>query len=224
MDELSDSEALAYIALWNHVDDEGRHGFTPRELELKIPRSSFRGRWPEFLEMFEGKGLIIRYGVGKKFYFYVRTWFRHQYINRPTPSTIPGPPQGDPIKEHRDASQKATVPLNEGIPYEDIIKLWNTLMGKHCPNVEYNPKDLHLVLIRSTWMSYQERRSLEWWKALFQYMSKSKFLTGQVKAFNATLRWTLIPDNLAKITAGSYHDDSQKQKAVRRFADGEGTN
>ena len=219
MDGLSDTEALAYIALWNHVDDEGRHTFNAWELERKIPRSSFRGRWDEFLRTFEEKELIIVYEYPPKKYFYIRTWFRHQYINKPTPSTIPRPPQGDPIKEHREATRQAAVPLNEGIPYEDIVGLWNTYMGKHCPVVKYDPKDLHLVLIRTTWMSYKERQSLEWWKELFQYMSTSRFLTGQVKEFMARLRWTLIPDNLAKIMSGQYHDTDKKTKAVRRFTD-----
>ena len=226
MDDLSDAEALAYIALWNFVDDDGRHANSARELEMKCPRSSFRGQWQSFIDSFINKGLLVPYEVGKKRYFYIRTWHRHQAINRPTLSTIPSPPKGDPIKEEKKKRSQSSVPLNEGIPYEDIINLWNETLGTLCPTVKYDPQDTILVLIRSTWMAWEERQSLDWWKKLFMYMVKSKFLTGQKTNFVARLRWTLIPDNLAKIQDGYYHDDDKGpgRGAARRFANGKGSN
>lgn len=218
IDELTDTEALAYAALWNFCDDEGRHRYNPRELEKEIPRSSFRDRWDEFLTTFKEKGFIVVYEVGGNKYFHIRTWHRHQKINRPTLSDLPAPPEGDPIREHALEKRRAVVPFTEGIPYDDILDLWNKTMGRWCPNIKFDPKSQVLLLIRSTWLSHQERQKLSWWKELFLYMGKSAFLRGEKIAFCARLDWSLVPENLNKILSGRYHDEDRKERIKRRFA------
>lgn len=218
VDELTDTEALAFIALWNHVDDEGRHRYSARELEMEVPRSNFRGRWPEFLKRFEEMEFIVVYEVGGKKFFHVRTWHRYQVINRPTLSDLPAPPD-DPIREQAMSKRRSSVPLTEGIPYEGILELWNNAMGKWCPCVKFDPKDRLLATIRSTWLSHRERQDLTWWKELFTYMSRSAFLRGEKISFVARLEWSLNPDNLRKIQSGNYHDEDKKSKIARRFAE-----
>lgn len=51
---------------------------------------------------------------------------------------------------------------------------------------------------------------LKWWHEFFDYISKSRFLTGRVndkggRAFVADLEWILKPSNFAKIIEGKYH-------------------
>lgn len=221
IDDLTDTEALAFIALWNMVDDEGRHKYDPRELGMKCPRTAFHGHWPGFLKKFEESRLIIPYEVDGVKYFHVRTWYRHQRINRPTISEIPKPPNGDPIQEAvlRAAKNKSAVPMDEGIPYQDIYDLWNRILGKDIPCVKFDPRDSTLVAVRAAWLAYPERQDLKWWKEYFSGMRKSDLLMGKSRLkFCATLRWVCIPENMNKILSGQYYSGwDKKNAAVERF-------
>ncbi len=222
IDDLTDDEALAFIALWNMVDDEGRHKHNPRELAMKCPRTSLKGNWAKYLKTFGKHRLIIKYDVNGCDYFYVRTWHRHQRINRPTLSSIPNPPDGDPIAEAVKRAKKSTVSKDEGIPYEDIYKLWNKILGKSLPNVQFDWKDSVLVVVRSAWLAYPERQNLDWWKEYFRFFLKSDFLMGRSNLkFSAQLRWVCLPDNMEKIQAGTYTTHDKKKQSIDRFKKGD---
>jgi len=93
-------------------------------------------------------------------------------------------------------------------PHQEIISLYK----KNIP-MGIQPKawdGARAVALKSRWRERKERQNLAWWDKFFDYVSQSKFLTGQVvakdrKPFEITLPWLLKPENFNKIIEGYYH-------------------
>lgn len=93
-------------------------------------------------------------------------------------------------------------------PHQEIISLYK----KNIP-MGIQPKawdGARAVALKSRWRERKERQDLAWWDKFFDYVSQSKFLTGQVvakdrKPFEITLPWLLKPENFNKIIEGFYH-------------------
>lgn len=93
-------------------------------------------------------------------------------------------------------------------PHQEIISLYK----KNIP-MGIQPKawdGARAVALKSRWRERKERQDLAWWDKFFDYVSQSKFLTGQVvakdrKPFEITLPWLLKPENFNKIIEGYYH-------------------
>lgn len=94
--DLSFEQRLTFIGLWTHVDDEGRCVDDARLIKAAI--------WPlddrtaadveADLGGLSESSLIVRYTLNRKRYLAVRGWAEHQKINRPTPSKLPAPKDG----------------------------------------------------------------------------------------------------------------------------------
>lgn len=111
--------------------------------------------------------------------------------------------------KHRDA----TPPC----PHEQIIELYHEVLPM-CPRV----REWHKTrkgLLRTRWRENPKRQNLDWWRGFFEYVAKSKFLTGQAKPrpdqppFIADLEWLIRPTNLTKVTEGKYEDGTRRGAA-----------
>ncbi|MEU3917091.1 hypothetical protein [Streptomyces sp. NPDC029004] len=99
MADLTPEQRLTFIGLWTHCDDEGRAVDDARLIKAAV--------WPlddrtaadveGDLAALTESSLITRYTLNHKPYMAVNGWREHQRINRPTPSKLPAPEQGETI-------------------------------------------------------------------------------------------------------------------------------
>jgi len=105
-------------------------------------------------------------------------------------------------------------------PHEQIVALYHELLPQ-CPKVaEWN--DARRGYLRSRWrekakpngstQGYTSVESgIEYWRRFFDYVGKSRFLTGGAEGSNgrppfvATLEWLVRPTNFAKVIEGNFH-------------------
>ena len=92
-----------------------------------------------------------------------------------------------------------------------LVDMWNNLSAKH-PN---NPRVLHISPSRMTKINMRWKQlSQEEWGIVFQKLSDSSFLRGEMSAFSedhprwrATFDWLISNDrNCVKILEGNYDD------------------
>lgn len=123
--DLTPEQRLTFIGLWTHVDDAGRCVDDSRLIKAAL--------WPlddrttadiEIdLKALTESSLITRYVLNRKRYLAVTNWSEHQRINRPTPSKIPAPEQGEqpdpePPTSGDSDSRSAHAHLHEDSPPE----------------------------------------------------------------------------------------------------------
>src|SRR5690349_8129964 len=96
--DLTPEQRLTFIVLWTHADDAGRCVDDPRLIKAAIwPLDDRTAADIEIdLKALTESSLITRYIVNRKRYLAVTNWDEHQRINRPTPTKLPAPEQGDP--------------------------------------------------------------------------------------------------------------------------------
>jgi hypothetical protein len=96
--DLTPEQRLTFIGLWTHVDDAGRCVDDPRLIKAAVwPLDDRTAADIEIdLKALTESSLITRYTLNRKRYLAVTNWDEHQRINRPTPSKLPAPEQGDP--------------------------------------------------------------------------------------------------------------------------------
>lgn len=116
---------LTFIGLWTHCDDAGRCVDDARLIKAAL--------WPlddrtaadieiDLKELTESS-LITRYTLNRKRYLAITNWSEHQRINRPSPSKLPAPEQGepsppDPVTRENDDSLNTHAHLSEDSPQE----------------------------------------------------------------------------------------------------------
>lgn len=67
--------------------------------------------------------------------------------------------------------------------------------------------------LRARWNEDPKRQNIDWWSALFDYVSKSDFLMGRVEQtmgrppFVVSLDWLVKPEKLANTIEGKYHNE-----------------
>lgn len=94
--DLEESSGLpifrGFVGLWTVADREGRFEWRPRALKsLILPY--WTGDFADVLNALEERGFIVRYEVEAREYGCVRTFKKHQVINkRESESTLPAPP------------------------------------------------------------------------------------------------------------------------------------
>ena len=99
--ELDNFQKLLFIGLWNLADDEGRGVFSPEAIAADLflteyslsPHGVLTDVSNAFV-MYSELDMVQLYSVGRRKYFQVQNWGKHQKINRPTPSKFPAPDQG----------------------------------------------------------------------------------------------------------------------------------
>jgi len=109
------------------------------------------------------------------------------------------------IKDIRENSKSLSP-----VPYAKILELYHSTL----PELSKVEKltDKRKSYIRQRWIS-KDIEDLDTWKEFFEYVKKSKFLTGQVQAqngrktFRADLEWLTKESNFVKIWEGNYHGE-----------------
>lgn len=126
----------------------------------------------------------------------------HKPITNNQENTVICPPNG----ELAQCDHKSVISLyHEHLPTLRRIEVWN---------------DTRAGYLRQRWREVaselppdkraDQQAVLGWWRDFFQYVGKSRFLTGKTndksgRAFTADLEWILRPSNFAKIVEGKYH-------------------
>lgn len=94
-------------------------------------------------------------------------------------------------------------------PHDEIVKLYHDHLPS-CRQVRvWNAT--RKGYLKARWSEDPERQHPEWWKAFFNYVGKSDFLTGRTNGtgdrppFTADLEWLLRPANFVKVIEGKYH-------------------
>lgn len=101
-----------------------------------------------------------------------------------------------------------SVPVPVPVPYKEIVTLYHEILPV-LPRVS-SLNDQRRRYIKARWYDKPEYQDLEWWRNFFQYISQSKFLTGQSGSngrdttFIADLEWITKPNNFLKIIEGKY--------------------
>lgn len=98
-------------------------------------------------------------------------------------------------------------PKANPVPYEQIVNLYHESLPM-CPRV-YKLTKTRKGLLSARWK--EDLTNLDEWKNFFDFVGKSKFLTGKATPqpnkppFIANLEWLTSPGNFAKIAEENYH-------------------
>lgn len=93
---------LLYIAMWNFADDHGRNRCLSKEIvgfAFPLDDEISQADVERGIQTLNELGRIILYEVDGVRCYQVKTWLKHQSVNRPTPSRIPEPSEYDHITE-----------------------------------------------------------------------------------------------------------------------------
>ena len=93
---LSRDSRLLFIMLWTIVDDSGRTRAASRMLaSLLFPYDEDAPQMIDaWLAELEREQCVQIYEVNGSTYLEISNWLKHQKIDRPTPSKLPGPREG----------------------------------------------------------------------------------------------------------------------------------
>lgn len=123
--DLTPEQRLTFIGLWTHADDAGRCVDDSRLIKAAVwPLDDRTAADIEIdLKALTESSLITRYTLNRKRYLAVTNWDEHQRINRPTPSKLPAPEEGDPtppdpVTRHDSDSLNTHAHFSEGSPQE----------------------------------------------------------------------------------------------------------
>lgn len=131
---------------------------------------------------------------------------------RNCPDKIPIISRENPIKSELREEKRREENINtlvrndvaDDCPHQEIIKLYH----EHLPMLTqvkiWNSK--RQTLLKTRWKESKERQNLDYWKRLFQYISKSDFLTGKTSHWQADLEWIVNSSNFTKIIEGRYEN------------------
>lgn len=130
--DLTPEQRLTFIGLWTHCDDEGRCVDDARLIKAAV--------WPlddrtaadveADLRALSESSLIVRYILNRKPYMAVSGWREHQRINRPTPSRIPAPEEGETTPTPPPTSSDDDAPSTHAHLSEDSRPERNREQGK----------------------------------------------------------------------------------------------
>ncbi len=93
-------------------------------------------------------------------------------------------------------------------PHQEIISLYKKYLPMGIVPLTWDGS--RASQLKARWREQPKRQNLDWWKGLFEYITKSEFLTGQItsenrKPFIISLDWIVKSENFKKITEGKYH-------------------
>jgi hypothetical protein len=144
---------LTYIALWSHADDFGVVKGHPAWLRNKIfPYDDIElPQFRQWLEELESVHCILPFEAAGEKYYYIRTFLKHQTINRPSQQRNPSPPAGlveSPVSIHgalTDETEEETELNNET---ETKVEETNSPKAKHLRFVYLSDKELQALVGR----------------------------------------------------------------------------
>ena len=107
---------LAYIALWNEADDEGRLRASPAYLLSRLFPYDPKADMVAILRPIIASGKLRLYEISGERFALLPNFRRHQVINKPTASKLPAPPTSTPIAgQLPEDSRSDTVVLQGGL-------------------------------------------------------------------------------------------------------------
>jgi uncharacterized protein YdaU (DUF1376 family) len=134
--------------------------------------------------------------------------FSSSFSSNTTTNTIS--PSGDMSPDESGDAFSSEI---ENCPHKAIIELYHQTLPS-LPRVK-EWTDERQKLLRTRWKEKLERQNLDWWKALFEYVSTCDFLMGRTKnVFYADLEWLVRPKNLVRVIEGKYRNRNQQQPFV----------
>lgn len=101
----------------------------------------------------------------------------------------------------------STGPTSEAdasCPHEQIIKAYHDKLPTLRKVKVWN--DQRKKFLRSRWRESPKHQTVEFWESLFDHISQSPFLIGNVNDFQCDLEWIVRPTNFVKIIEGKYHE------------------
>jgi hypothetical protein len=108
------------------------------------------------------------------------------------------------IQNRTDINTLVPNDVGDDCPHQEIINLYH----KHLPMLtqvkSWTAK--RSTALKTRWREDHKRQSLDWWAKLFNYISKSDFLTGKASEWQADLEWIINSSNLVKIIEGKYEN------------------
>jgi phage replication O-like protein O len=118
--------------------------------------------------------------------------------------------------ENQAPAPDSKSPKKNPCPYEEIRNLYHKILpgNPECVVLSENRKSK----MRQRWNSKVKSthcNDLDFWKRFFEFVAKSKFLTGRAipakgrKVFVASLTWLIEAENFAKVIEIHYHDDDE---------------
>jgi uncharacterized phage protein (TIGR02220 family) len=188
---ISRDARLTFIGMWNHSDDYAVVKGNPLWLKNKIfPYDEIKpSLFIEWLKDLEKIGCIIPYEVNGEKYYYIRTFKKHQTINRPSHVKNPQPPDtliNDSLSTHAQLTDETETeteteterPPADVIPYKEIISYLNSQTGK---NFDYRSKETQ-ARIKARWGVNGSRRSLDDFKRVIdnkclQWLNDEKMIS-----------------------------------------------
>jgi hypothetical protein len=148
--ECSVPARLLFIGIWNFADDAGRMAYSPKTLKAQIfPSDPIT---PEELarhvDELSSTGLVRIYDVDEKQYVLVTGW-KHQRIDKPKASQIPGPvdevsttdhgrvPPDPTLRERKRSSPDASTTATIEVTDPEALAAWDrygvAINGKSYP-------------------------------------------------------------------------------------------
>jgi hypothetical protein len=124
-----------------------------------------------------------------------------------------------PLQDHSSGEDPPTPPGDKKCPHQDIILLYHDTLPEL--NRIHVWDDTARGYLRARWREDKNRQHLSWWKAFFLYVKESAFLKGEVKNWQADLRWLVKPSNFAKVMNGAYHKNKKAFSAAIEFIEGD---
>lgn len=100
--QLSNGHALLWIWLITQADDEGRLHGDENHVATRFHRLS-RGQVKDAFKAMRQARMLETYEVQGQPYVQIINWHKHQRINRPTNSTLPGRPVAEQLALNEDS-------------------------------------------------------------------------------------------------------------------------
>ncbi len=135
-------------------------------------------------------------------------------VPAPAPVEDSGKEKYVPASSDEKSPQPVRNNSQQPTPYKEIVELFNVT----CPSLPQvtNPDEwteTRKKRVRTLWRKISD---ISAWKAFFERIERSHFLTGETKAgFVASFDWILKPSNLLKIKEGNYDNKGEKEDKLR---------
>ena len=140
-----------------------------------------------------------------------------QVVGAQTGDAGPEPPQEPAAESDPEGAMPPGVPP---CPHQSILALWAEVLPQLPQHrIWTKTRAAHLqarwreTAVQRSWREQQD--GLEYFRRLFAYVGKSRFLTGNAPPsragqppFVCELEWLLLPSNWAKVIEGKYHQEA----------------
>lgn len=128
---LSIPARLLLVSLWTLADDSGRMYDQPLRIRAHAFGETDKVNIAKLLDELEDDDRILRYSAAGRSCLYVTGFTRHQAINRPSPSSIPAPPEEahgafteDSHQERKGTGNRERKGKDVAID-PDFVKFWS---------------------------------------------------------------------------------------------------